>query len=65
MKNAITILLASLTLSGCFYQTVNSNDIDSANQICKNQNSTVVDIKATNMGNEYVLCSNRKSFRLE
>jgi hypothetical protein len=63
MKNLILII--SLFLSGCIFQTVNSNDIETAEKICENTNSKIVNITADCLGFEYVMCSNRTTYRLD
>ncbi len=57
MKKLIVIMCVAL--SGCMWQTVNSNDIRAAIRICGNINE-VVEISATFIGTETVLCENRK-----
>ena len=56
------ILATVLALSGCMYQSVNSDDIVAATKKCATENSTVVDISALALGGETVTCSNRKSY---
>jgi len=63
MKKLLILALA-LSLSGC-YQTVNSNDIETANRICAAHNSQVQEIAAYFNGDEVVQCTNRKKYSLE
>lgn len=46
MKKLIGILSLCVALTGCSYQTVNSNDIETAQKICAKSNSSVVEIAA-------------------
>jgi hypothetical protein len=57
------VLILCIALSGCMWQTVNSNDIRSAIRICGNMNE-VVEISATFLGTETVLCENRKEIMM-
>jgi hypothetical protein len=57
------VLILCIALSGCMWQTVNSNDIRSAIRICGNMNE-VVEISATFLGTETVLCENRKEIMI-
>ena len=57
MKKLIIIL--SLALSGCMWQTVNENDIRAAIRTCGSLQE-VAEISATFIGTETVLCENRK-----
>ncbi len=64
MKIGISVLL-SLLLTGCYYQTVNINDIESATAICAKYKSTVVLIRADVFGDEKVICSNREKILID
>jgi hypothetical protein len=59
MKKLIVIMCVAL--SGCMWQTVNSSDIRSAIRIC-GDSTKVVEISANFLGEETVLCENRKKF---
>lgn len=63
MKKLIIIL--SLFLTGCFYQTVNSNDIEVATEICAAEKAKIVEITSTFLGVEGVTCSNRKKYLID
>lgn len=65
MKKLIIIPILALSLSGCFWQTVNSSDIETAIARCKQEYSTVVEISANFVGEESVLCSNRQKYALQ
>ena len=65
MNKILLTLLLSLSLTGCFYQSVNSNDIETAQAVCLKNQATVVEIRAHIIGSELVVCSNRKSFQLQ
>jgi len=52
------IVLLTLSLSGCFFQTINSEDIKNADLICKKNNSYTVEISSAFDGREVVTCSN-------
>jgi len=47
-----------LALSGCFYQTVNNNDIQTAIKVCGSLNN-IVEISANFVGDERVMCTDR------
>lgn len=55
------ILILSIALSGCMWQTVNESDIRSAVRICGSFHN-VVEISANFVGEETVLCENRKKY---
>ena len=59
MKKLIVIMCVAL--SGCMWQTVNSNDIRSAERIC-GDSTKVVEISANFLGEETVFCENRKKY---
>lgn len=62
MKNLLLILLTSLSLTGCFYQTIDANDIETATKKCAQVDSKVVSISALFIGDESVICSNRAKY---
>ncbi len=57
MKYLIALILA-FNLTGCMWQTVNHNDIDSAIAICGSYDK-VQEIHANWVGGETVVCTNR------
>lgn len=59
MKKLIVILCVAL--SGCMWQTVNESDMRSAARICGSFNN-VVEISANFVGEESVLCEDRKKY---
>ena len=61
----LLILILALSMSGCFYQSVNKSDIDSATKICQNVQAEVVEIRASCFGDETVVCSNRKKYPID
>ena len=61
MKSLVFIMCLSLT--GCFYQTVNQFDIERASKACGGVEK-VVDISADFFGDEFVLCKNGKKYNL-
>ena len=63
MKKYSLILL--LLLNGCFYQSIDSNEIEVAKIICERNNSTTVKIKSFFDATTRVDCSNRKQFNLD
>lgn len=60
MKKLLAILFATLALQGCIWQTINANDIETANKICASMDSTVTEVTAEFSGKEWVMCSNRQ-----
>lgn len=62
--NKFFIIIPVFFLSGCFYQTVNMNDIESAFYICAKEQAQIVDIKSSFEGREWVTCSNRRSYHI-
>lgn len=56
------ILASVLALSGCVYQSVNTDDIAAATKKCTEENSTIVSIASHAAGLESVTCSNRKTY---
>ena len=60
----ITALLLTLLLSGCFYQTTNQNDIQTAVRACGSLEQ-VHEIRADALGKELVVCTNRKIIWLD
>ena len=61
----LTILALSISLSGCFWQSVNSYDMEKAQEICRKNNSVVTHINAHITGEEFVYCSNRQVYNLD
>ncbi len=59
MKKLIVIMC--IALSGCMWQTVNESDMRSAVRICGSFQN-VVEISANFVGEETVLCENRKKY---
>lgn len=57
MKNIIVLLLL-LFLSGCFYNTTDSVQIEKADQYCKQKNSELYKIKIHTFGLIEVKCRN-------
>ena len=51
------VLVMCLSLTGCFYQTVNQFDIERASKVCGGIEK-VVNISADVYGDESVLCKN-------
>lgn len=49
-------------LSGCFYQSINSNDIENGTKICENRGSKVQEIQASFSGSETVVCTDRMEY---
>jgi hypothetical protein len=60
----ISTTLLALSLTGCMYQSVNSNDIEAANKLCASKDAIVIAIQAHATGSEFVLCSNRALYKL-
>jgi outer membrane lipoprotein SlyB len=60
MKKLLLTLFTASVLTGCFHQTVDSNDIYRAEKFCKEKSLHVVKILASFIGNEYVTCSDGK-----
>ena len=61
---SMVILVIACTVSGC-YQTVNMSDMESANKICSEYSSLVVEIYARMDGTEKVLCSNLDEYYIQ
>jgi hypothetical protein len=59
----LAILVICLNLTGCFYQTVNSWDIERASQVCGGVEN-VVEINAMFSGDEFVACRTGDEFNL-
>lgn len=59
MIRSIFVIAAALTLSGCAYQSVNNNDIQTAIKVCGSLDN-VVEVSALFQGSERVVCSDRK-----
>ena len=62
MKSLVFIMCLSLT--GCFYQTVNQFDIQRASKVCGGVEK-IVQISAAFDGQEKVLCLNAEQFLLK
>ena len=56
MKKLLALILVSLSVSGCVYQSVNQYDIQRAITICGSLEK-VIEINAYHSGVETVLCS--------
>ena len=56
MKNLIVIL--SIALSGCMYQSVNYSDIEAATVVCGGVDK-IAELSANFLGDESVVCLNR------
>ena len=59
MKTLLALLL-TLSLSGCFYQKVDTSDIIEASKICGSAEQ-ILHIRADALGKEAVYCSSGKS----
>lgn len=57
-------LVVPFFLSGCIYQSVNSNDIESGTKICEIRGSKVQEIQASFVGTENVVCTNRSAYSI-
>lgn len=57
MKSLVFVMCLSLT--GCFYQTVNQFDIQRARSFCGGADK-IVEIESTFLGGEAALCTNGK-----
>ena len=62
MKSLVLVMCLSLT--GCFYQTVNQFDIERASKVCGGVEK-IVQISAAFDGREKVLCLNAEQFLLK
>ena len=61
----ITVVLTTLLLSGCLWQTTDLFDIKAAEQICKDNNSKVNKI-FSHFDNEIeVMCTNQKTYNIK
>ena len=58
------VLIMCLSLTGCFYQTVNQFDIQRASKVCGGVEK-IVQISAAFDGQEKVLCLNAEQFLLK
>jgi ribosomal protein L27 len=58
------ILILPFFLSGCFYQSVDSNDIETGKIICRSKGADLVSINSFSIGRETVFCSNRVTYRI-
>ena len=54
----VLLFVSVVSLSGCFYQTTDSFDINRAYTVCGKEN--IVEINSDFLGNESVLCRNGK-----
>lgn len=59
----ILIPILSMSLSGCLYQTVNKNDLDTAIKACGGLEN-VSEVTSSWIGNETVICTNRREIYL-
>jgi len=55
MKNTIVIILSTISLSGCVYQSVDHHDIQRATKVCGSIEN-VANIAADFIGQEFVMC---------
>jgi hypothetical protein len=63
MKKVIVILV-SVVLSGCMYQSVSNEDIERAEKFCEGEKSEVEEITANMFGDEFVDCKNREGSKI-
>jgi len=56
MHKVVSVILVTISLSGCMYQTVNQYDIQRSITICGSLEK-IVEISAHHSGGETVLCS--------
>ena len=59
----ILVFVMCLSLTGCFYQTVNQFDIERASKACSGVEK-VVEISSSYLGDEVVFCKNGKKYNL-
>lgn len=52
------LIIMTLTLTACMYQTVNENDWRLGSEFCKSKNSEILQIEANTFGGEHYLCKN-------
>lgn len=64
MIRGIFAIVPALALSGCFYQTVNLNDMQTAIKACDSFEN-IVEIEATFFGTEKVRCIDRTAHFLD
>lgn len=60
----LALILLTLSLTGCFHQSVNFNDIQTAIKACGSLDN-IVEIEAHATGGEYVRCSDRTYILLD
>lgn len=58
MKTKVLLALATLLLQGCFYQKTSMEDINKAQEYCKDGGG-LYEIKVDFAGNEYAYCVDR------
>lgn len=58
MIRSTFVIMSALTLSGCLYQTVNLNDMQTAIKACDSFEQ-IVEIEASWIGTEHVRCIDR------
>ena len=61
----LCLIWSALLLTGCIYQTVNSNDIEAGVIICAANGAELVSVDAYFIGAEEVACSNRESYTIK
>jgi hypothetical protein len=54
---SITIFVLAFQLSGCLYQSVDSDDIEQAKAFCNEKGASVYKILSHFTGSEYVICT--------
>lgn len=64
MIRSILAIVPALALSGCFYQTVNLNDMQTAIKACDSFEN-IVAIEASFLGSETVRCIDRTAHFLD
>lgn len=64
MKKAILIILSTISLSGCVFQSVNQYDIQRAIAVC-GRVEQIVEISASFLGSESVVCLDSKTENLK
>ena len=58
----LCLIWSTLLLTGCIYQSLNHNDIESGVIICAANGAELVSIDSVFTGEEKVACSNRKIY---
>lgn len=56
------VLVSTLALQGCFYQTVDAHEVEIAEKICDSVGYSVVHITEWGLADTYVTCSNDKNY---